>query len=255
LDPTGAPVPATPIELRNVATSAVVTTTTGAEGIFRFNSLVPATYNLTVKPGAGFRAYAQAQIEVTANEVRDLGKIALSLGALTEEVTVTATVTPTQTASSENSKLIDRSQLSNITLKGRDMFGMLVTLPGVNVTQRDTTSENSIGSVRINGAQYASANFTVDGITNLDTGSNGTSHYEPNIDSIAEKLVLTSNYQAEYGRNSNGVISVVTKGGTTEFHGSGWVNKRHEMFNAKSFFQNLNGQQKSVYRFFVGGFG
>ena len=66
--------------------------------------------------------------------------------------------------------------------------------------------------------------------------------------------VLTSNYQAEYGRNSNGVISVVTKGGGQEFHGSAWANKRHEMFNAKSFFQNYNGQQKSVYRFFVWGY-
>ena len=70
------------------------------------------------------------------------------------------------------------------------------------------------GSVRINGAVNSSANFTVDGITNLDTGSNGTSHFEPNMDSIAEMRVLTSNYQAEYGRNSGGVISVVTKGGS-----------------------------------------
>ena len=74
------------------------------------------------------------------------------------------------------------------------------------------------------------------------------------MDSIAEMRVLTSNYQAEYGRNSNGVISIVTKGGSQEFHGSAWANKRHEMFNAKSFFQNYNGQQKSVYRFFVWGY-
>src|SRR5437899_10679764 len=114
----------------------------------------------------------------------------------------------------------------------------MVTMPRVNVTQRDTTSENTIGSVRINGAANSSANFTVDGITNLDTGSNGTSHYEPNLDSIAEMRVLTSNYQAEYGRNSNGVISVVTKGGSREFHGSAWANKRHEMFHAKNFFDN-----------------
>ena len=219
------------------------------------STAVPATYTLTVKPATGFKSYTQSSIDVTANEIRDLGKITLAIGAVTENVTVTAAVTPTQTASSENSKLIDSVQMDKITLKGRDLFGFLVTLPGVAVTQRDTTSENSIGSVRINGATTASANFTVDGITNLDTGSNGTSHFEPNIDSIAEMRVLTSNYQAEYGRNANGVISIVTKGGSTEFHGSGWANKRHEMFNAKSFFQNYNGQQKSVYRFFVGGYG
>ena len=74
------------------------------------------------------------------------------------------------------------------------------------------------------------------------------------MDSIAEMRVLTSNYQAEYGRNSSGVISVVTKGGGQEFHGSAWANKRHEMFNAKNFFRNYNGRQKSVYRFFVWGY-
>jgi hypothetical protein len=254
-DTTDAAVPNVSVELKNGATGATVTTVTGSEGLFRFNSLAPATYSLTIKPAAGFKTYTQSNINVTANEVRDLGKITLAVGSLTENVTVTAVATPTQTASSENSKLIDSVQMQKLTLKGRDLFGMMVTLPGVAVTQRDTTDERSIGSVRINGATGASANFTVDGITNLDTGSNGTSHFEPNMDSIAEMRVLTSNYQAEYGRNANGVISIVTKGGSREFHGTGWVNKRHEMFNAKSFFQNYNGQQKSVYRFFVGGYG
>ena len=253
-DPADAAVPGAQVELKNVATGAVVSTTTGAEGIFRFNSLVPATYNLTIKPATGFKTYTQSAIDVTANEVRDLGKISLTIGAITEQVTVASVATPVQTASAENSKLIDESQLNKITLKGRDLFGLMLTLPGVAVTQQNTTSENSIGSVRINGATNSSANFTVDGVANLDTGSNGTSHFEPNIDSIAEMRVLTSNYQAEYGRNSNGVISIVTKGGGQEFHGSAWANKRHEMFNAKNYFDNLNGRQKSVYRFFVWGY-
>jgi hypothetical protein len=255
IDPGDLAMPGATVELVNTATGATTTTTTGPEGIFRFNSLAPTAYNLTIRASSGFKSYSQSRIDVTANEVRDLGRIRLELGTVTEKISVTAAATPVQTASGENSKLIDNNQIGNITLKGRDMFGMMVTLPGVNVTQRDTTSENTVGSVRINGAVYASANFTVDGITDLDTGSNGTSHYEPNMDSIAEMRVLTSNYQAEYGRNANGVISVVTKSGSQEFHGSAWANKRHEMFNAKSFFQNLNGQQKSVYRFFVWGYG
>ena len=254
VDPADAAVPGAQIEVRNAATGVVTSTTTGAEGLFRFNSLVPATYNLTVKPSTGFKTYTQSDIAVTANEVRDLGKIALAIGTITENVSVTAVATPIQTASGENSKLIDNSQFNNITMKGRDMFGLMLIMPGVTVNQGQTSTENSVGSVRINGAPIASANFTVDGITDLDTGSNGTTHFEPNMDSIAEMRVLTSNYQAEYGRNANGVISVVTKGGSTEFHGSAWANKRHEMFNAKSFFQNYNGQQKSVYRYFTWGY-
>jgi len=163
MDPGDAAVPGAQVELRNTATGAVTTTATGAEGIFRFNSLVPAKYDLTITPSAGFKTYTQSAIDVTANEVRDLGKVTLSLGAITEKVSVTATTSAIQTASSENSKLIDNNQMGNITLKGRDLFGMMVMLPGVTLTQRDTTTENTVGSVRINGATSSSANFTVDG--------------------------------------------------------------------------------------------
>jgi len=118
-DPGDAAIAGARIELSNVATRAVITTTTGLEGIFRFNSLVPATYNLTIKAPAGFKTYSQSDIEVTANEVRDLGKITLAMGSLTEEVTVTASTASIQTASAENSKLIDNAQLTKLTLKGR----------------------------------------------------------------------------------------------------------------------------------------
>ena len=256
-DPSDAAVPGVNVELKNMATAVVTKTTTGPEGIFRFNSLEPATYTLTIRPTQGFKTYTQADIEVTANEVRDLGKIALSIGMITEQVSVVSTTSAIQTGSSENSKLVDSNQMANITLKGRDLFGIMVTMPGVYLTSSgaaDTTSENTIGRVRINGTTGSSANFTVDGITDLDTGSNGTTHYEPNMDSIAEMRVLTSNYQAEFGRNSAGSISVVTKGGGSEFHGSAWANKRSESFNANSFFNNYNGTPRSYYRFFVFGY-
>src|ERR1043165_630928 len=74
-DPGDAPVAGARVELVNASTGAVTTTTTGMEGLFRFNSLVPAIYNLTIKPASGFKTYSQANLEVTANEVRDLGKI------------------------------------------------------------------------------------------------------------------------------------------------------------------------------------
>ena len=263
-DSSNAAVPGAQVELKNLSTGFVRTTASGPEGIFRFNSLDPARYDLTIKPTAGFKTYAQKSIDVTANEVRDLGRVALELGALTEQVSVTAAVTPIQTASSENSKLVDSSQIADLTLKGRDMFAALVTMPGVNfgdayLTGGDTTAENTgLVNLSINGStgtNYdAKINFQVDGIVDLDTGSNSTTTYEPTMDTIAEVRVMTTNYQAEYGRGSGGMISVVTKGGSQEFHGSAYFNKRHEEFNAKSFFQNYNGQQKSLYRFAVFGY-
>ena len=82
VDPVDAAVPGIQVDLRNTATGGIITTTTGAEGIFRFNSLVPATYSLTLKPAAGFKSYTQSDIEVTASEIRDLGKITLAIGAI-----------------------------------------------------------------------------------------------------------------------------------------------------------------------------
>src|SRR5215468_1640914 len=99
VDPGDAAVAGAVVELKNVGTGAIATTSTGAEGIFRFNSLVPATYNLTIKPAAGFKAYSQNGIEVTASEVRDLGRVSLSIGTISEQISVTATATPIQTAS------------------------------------------------------------------------------------------------------------------------------------------------------------
>ncbi|MCX6629174.1 MAG: TonB-dependent receptor plug domain-containing protein, partial [Candidatus Solibacter sp.] len=174
---------------------------------------------------------------------------------MTEQVLVTATTTPVQTASSEKSALVDGSQLTQVAIKSRDVLAMLALVPGaVSNSLQEVAWAGSIGGININGGGGGRNNFTVDGIVDLDTGSNGGTHFNPNMDSVAEVRVLTSNYQAEYGRMSSGQIAVITKGGGREFHGSAWANKRHEMFNAKNYFENYNNQPKSVYRFFVGGF-
>ena len=137
--------------------------------------------------------------------------------------------------------------MNDITLKGRDVFGYLKLVPGVidnssdQRGNRDVTSPNAISGITINGNTSAK-NFTVDGITDMDTGSNSTLHYEPNIDAIQELKVLTSNYQAEFGRNSGGTITVVTKNGTQHFHGSAVWNHRHEGFNANLWQNNRNGR-------------
>src|SRR5262249_11434608 len=150
----------------------------------RFNSIVPANYSITIRPSSGFKTYTQADIAVSASEVRDLGKIALSIGALSEHVEVTAAATPIQPASGENSQVTAPAQMSGIQPKGCDLFGLLVMVPGVATSQADTTSENSIGNVRINGGGTGLANFTVDGIADTDTANNNTLHFEPNMDSI-----------------------------------------------------------------------
>jgi hypothetical protein len=183
----------------------------------------------------------------------------LTLGNTSEKVSVIAEATPVQTSSSEKSTVVDGHQLNDISLKGRDLFGFIRLVPGViDTANRDVTSPNGFGSITINGNTSAK-NFTVDGITDVDTGSNGTIHFEPNIDAIQELKVLTSNYQAEFGRNSGGQITVITKSGSRDFHGSAAWNHRHEGFNANLWQNNRNGRKSdgspvspiSPYRFNV----
>ena len=128
---------------------------------------------------------------------------------------MTAEATPVQVASAEKFATIDGSQLNTEAIKGRDMMSYMRLLPGVvdTSTGRDATGGSILGGLTFNGSTGITG-FTVDGITDIDTGcSSCFAHFEPNIDAIAEIKVLTSNYQAEFGRNAGGAITVITKSG------------------------------------------
>jgi hypothetical protein len=240
VDPADAVVANAPVTLVNQDTAGTRAASTDSTGTFRFLNLTPGTYSVTVK-APGFKSMTQTDIVVAAEETRSAGKMVLQIGSVTDSVSVTAEATEVQLASSEKAQTVDGNQLNDVTLKGRDLFGYLRLVPGVidTTASRDVTGPNQIGGITINGNTSAK-NFTVDGITDMDTGSNTTLHYEPNIDSIQELKILTSNYQAEFGRNSGGTITVVTKNGTQEFHGTGMWNHRHEEFNANSWANNHN---------------
>src|SRR5579885_3463621 len=234
-DPSGSPVPNAEVRLASQTTSSSVATTSNPLGLFRFPVVQPGRYRLSIA-APGFKAFSLADIELTSSETRDLGVIKMEIGSLQESISVEAAATPVATASSEKSALVSGRELNQIALKGRDFFGLMYTLPGVvdTSTGRDATSPNALSGITINGGRNASKNFTVD--------------------AIAEVRVLTSNYQAEFGRNGGGTISAVTKSGTQEFHGSGWWQHRNEGMNANLWANNLNGLPRAPYRLGVEGY-
>jgi hypothetical protein len=238
-DPANAVVANAKITLTDQNTGSVRVLTTDASGIFRFVDLSPSTYSVVVQ-SAGFKTLTEKDIVVEAQETRNVGTLAMQVGNLSESITVIAEATPVQLASSEKSYGIDANQLAKVTLKGRDLFAYMSMVPGVvdTTASRDVTTPNAIGGITINGNNSSKINFTVDGVTDLDTGSNSTVHYEPNLDAIQELKVLASNYEAEFGRNSGGTVTVVTKSGTRDFHGSALWNHRHEEFNANNWLNN-----------------
>ena len=254
-DPGNAVVPGVEVVLTNLGTGVVNKTNSNSVGLFRFPTVLTGRYSITVH-ATGFKGYSQTEIVISASETRDLGTITLQLGSLAEQVTVTAEAAALQTASSEQSSLVSGTQLSSIALRARDFFGMMSLLPGVvdTRTREATSASGGMGGLSYSGSSYLMSNYQVDGITANDTGSNNDIHFNGNVDAIAEIRVLTSNYQAEYGRKSGATISVITKGGDRDLHGSAYWSHRHEEFNANSFFNNRSSLLKSPYRFNVPGY-
>jgi hypothetical protein len=249
VDSSGAAIPGVSVSVRNVATQVSREAVTDGTGAFVIADLLAGTYDVTASL-SGFKTYLQTGVALSANERVALRPIVLEVGALTETSSVTAEAARVQTQSSERSGLITQEQLKEVTLKGRDYMGMLHLLPGVVDTQnREAPGWNNINGLAINGGRNNTINLTYDGVTNLDTGSNTGPFLAPGLDSIAEIKVLTSNYQAEYGRSSGGTINVVTKSGSSEFHGGGFYSKRDERFNANEWQNNKNGAPKPPYRF------
>ena len=255
VDPSGSVIPDVKIQLTNEGTAATSTATADSSGLFRFPNLLPATYSVSVQ-SKGFKTRIVKDIRVGLSDNRDLGTLALDIGNIVDEITVTAEATTVQTSTAERSSVIEGAQLNSEAIRGREMMSFMRMLPGVVDTTvgRDATGGSVLGGLTFNGSTGITG-FMVDGVSDIDTGcSNCFTHFEPNIDSIAEVKVLTSNYQAEFGRNAGGSVQVVTKSGTQEFHGSGWWTHRHEAFNANDFFNNITGLPRSRYRYNIAGF-
>jgi hypothetical protein len=248
LDSTGNSVPNATVTLTKHDTREVRTFSTPPSGDFVFTALQPGPYSLSVR-AAGFKLLEKTDLELTASERLSAGDLALQIGTVTEVVKVTAEATPVQTTSSERSALIDSNQVTNLTTRGRDVFGLLATLPGVVY---DGRGQDGLGvqnsPAAFSGARGVYSASNVDGISG-NTRSGASLDTPVNMDSVSEVKVLLNNYQAEYGKGAAGVVNIVTKSGSPAFHGLAYYYIRNEAFNANTFFNNRAGAPLGRYRF------
>jgi hypothetical protein len=232
-DATGGVLPGVTVTIRNTGTGLTRDTVTGTDGAFLFPDLLAGTFDLTVTM-QGFKTYEQRAIELGSTERLRLRPIMLDVGGLSETVTVQSEAVQVQTTNGARSSLITRDDIEDIALKGRDFAGMLKLLPGVIDTRnREAPGWENMNNLSINGR--TSFNFSYDGVTNKDTGQNGANYAAPALDSIAEIRVQTSNFQAEYGRSSGATITVVTRSGSRDFHGSAAYYKRDDAWNGNEY--------------------
>jgi hypothetical protein len=150
-----------------------------------------------------------------------------------------------QSNSGERSDLITGKQLNDVAMNGRNVLDYVKLIPGV-VSQAGlpdlhvSSNIGQLGNFSVNGTRQNEHEYTIDGASNVDTGNNGGTHVTINTDAIEELKVLTSNYQAEFGKAAGGQLAVTTKSGTNQWHGNARFFHRHEQFNANEWFNKKN---------------
>ncbi|HYO80905.1 MAG TPA: TonB-dependent receptor [Bryobacteraceae bacterium] len=235
-DSTGAVVPGVSVTATNEGTGLAQSISTDANGNYSFPSLARGNYSVR-STKEGFRSAERSGVVVEAASRLGLD-FTLEVGQVSEAVSVVAQAQQVQTSSGDLSTVVTERQLSQIALNGRNYTQLLRLIPGSATTGNldafglglSTTSQ------RVNGIRTNSLYFMVDGADNMDNGGNSNAIITPNVDTISEVRVLTSSYAAEFGGRSGGMVNVVTKSGTREFHGSAFEFVRNDVFDARSFF-------------------
>jgi hypothetical protein len=236
-DDQGGVIPGATVTLTSATQGTVLTTVSDGQGSFVFASVRPDTYRLKVSL-EGFTSVERPDIVVNANDRLAVPAIELKIGALTETVTVAGGTPEIQLRSGERAFTLQSETIQNIAVNGRSFFGLAFMVPGV-VTTTDTPTQ--VSNLSANGQRANSNNMTIDGVANIDTGDNGGNMAQTNLDAIAEFKVLTSSYQAEYGRAVGAQVQVVTKSGTQHFNGTGYWYGRRSEWNANTWWNNRNG--------------
>ena len=255
VDGTGAALPGATVNVTEAATGTVRTAVTDDGGPLPLRRVEPRPL-FTRRGARQLQNPERRGYHLLSTEVRDLGKLALQIGGVTETVTITSEVTPVQVADSSRRSTLTQDDIAAIPTKGRDIFGMLSVLPGVQDTNlnRDFTQWRSAISITINGMPSQNKDVRVDGINIVDEGGCGTAYVNLNMDAVGEVQVIANGYTAENGRNNGGVISMVTKSGTNQLRASGWYNGRRDKFNENDYFRKATNQAKPLYRVNISGY-
>jgi Carboxypeptidase regulatory-like domain/TonB dependent receptor len=245
-DPTDAVIVGAECQITNIETNVSTTTTTNADGIYVISGLRPANYSLTIQK-EGFRTVVQPNLQLYVQDAVN-ENFTLALGAVSEIATVESTPL-LQTDSAAVSTVVDQQFVHNMPLNGRSFQSLMALTPGLVFTSQNLGQ----GQFSVNGQRTNANYFTVDGVSaNFGTtvislgqtvggaipgytaqgGTNGL----VSVDAMQEFRIQTSTYAPEFGRTPGAQISIVTKSGTNQFHGTAFDYLRNDIFDARNYF-------------------
>jgi hypothetical protein len=244
-DNTGAVVRGAKITIHNNATGSEQVLTTNDSGNFTQPNVQPGSYSVSIE-ATGFQSVKLTSVNVDPSIGRRVD-VTLKVGESTSSVTVEAGANAVQTESAVVGQLITQEQVKSIQLNGRNPLYLAQLEPGV--VRNSSMAAFSFGldnGINIGGARSQETLITIDGAPAVRTRSNGTSIGVADVDSTSQVQVLTSSYQAEYGRTSGGQIRMVPKSGTSDFHGAAYEYFRNTILNANTWLRKLPSNALSI---------
>jgi hypothetical protein len=237
------PLPGVTVTATNEATGLERSTVTGANGDYRFAVLPPGTYSVTFT----MDGFADVEIDTAAVNVGSTTTVdaAMRVASVEETITVTAEA-PLIATDPSIGTFVSQTELENLPLNGRQFANVAVLAPGTSLSYNSDPTKPGQLTVLLNGGNGRNVNFTVDGGDNTDDTIGGALQ-NFNLDAVQEFKIQTSQYKAEYGRSSGGVLSVVTKSGTNDFAGSLYDYARDDSLTARTETEKRAGAEKQEY--------
>src|SRR5438067_1382072 len=238
-DQTGGALPGVAVTVKNTDTGIARTIVTNEAGFYTASLLPIGQYEVTFEL-QGFQSVTLRNVVLHVNDRLQLDA-RLAVGGVAESVDVAAGRTLVQPIAALQSTMTS-TQVKELPLNNRNFVQLATLAPGVS---SDLSDEVGVGltstvSISINGARRNAVNWLVDGVSDVDVGSNITLLSTPSLESIEEFKIITNGYQAEWPRSGGGIVNVVTKSGSSRYSGSGYEFLRSDKLNANAFFRNLN---------------
>jgi hypothetical protein len=251
-DPSGTAVPGARITATQTATAVMQTISTDGRGFYAFQSLPVGRYDVEVD-ASGFKPIRRTGIAIDVDS-KVVVDARLEIGERTETMTVSASAAHVETADTQLGEVITDKQMTTVPLNGRSYTDLLslqsgvapvtsltsATAQDVGVSAFSPSGDLNPGTVSINGQREFANSFVLNG-SDVEEDVNMSTAIVPNLDSIAEFRILTSNFDAEHGEFSGGQISVVTKSGTNTFHGDVFEFLRNTDLDARNYFSPTRG--------------